>query len=235
MPKKLTGWLIALALLSGLLIITFGLLIPNWGAITAVFASSETFRAWIESLGIWGPLIYLLVQTAQVIVAPIPGNLVGLVGGASFGPVWGFVLSATGIIVGSSLAFWLARWLGARWVIKFVGEKNYHKYRQIFEGKISWTLLIIFLIPFFPDDILCILAGLSPLPYLRFLALVIIGRLPSVFITNSVGAGLFKLPDVVIPGWVWLIGGVIVVGLIILYFLNKDKITAWFEKKLLTR
>jgi uncharacterized membrane protein YdjX (TVP38/TMEM64 family) len=231
--KKVLIWLAVAATIIGLGLIIFLWVIPNFEQIKNVFSSQEKLRAWIESLGVWGPLMFLAVQLAQIVIAPIPGNLVGIVGGAMFGLWWGFLLSAIGTILGATLAFWLARWLGARWVIKLIGEKNYRKYEKAFEGRISWTLVIIFLIPFFPDDILCILAGLSPLAYPRFLVLVILGRLPSVFINNAVGAGLLNLPEINIPVWVWISGGAIVLGFVVAYFLNRQKVNQWLERKLL--
>lgn len=230
--KKLTGpALIGLSILA-LFLVTFLWLVPNWGSISHVFSSSEAFHAWIESLGLWGLIIYTLIQTAQVIVAPIPGNVTGVAGGALFGVWLGFFLSAIGIVVGSILAFLLGRFLGRRLLIKFAGEANYLKYSKIFNSNASWTLLIIFLVPIFPDDLLCILAGASPLTLRRFIALVLIGRLPGVFVTNLVGAGLLTLPNLVIPWWVWLVVALCVAGLVYLYWSNKEKIGKWLEAKL---
>jgi uncharacterized membrane protein YdjX (TVP38/TMEM64 family) len=212
-----------------ILLIIFLFIVPNSTEIGQIFSSEEAFKGWINSLGIWAPLIYLLVQIGQILIAPIPGNITGLVGGAAFGWWWGFVLSGIGTIIGSCLAFYLGRWLGRGFVVKLVGERRYKKYSRFFSGHLSWSLVIIFLIPVFPDDILCILAGLSPLPFRRFLALVIVGRLPNVFITNLAGAGILNLTGVVMPWWGWLLVGLAIAGLSGWYWLNRSKVKSWLE------
>jgi uncharacterized membrane protein YdjX (TVP38/TMEM64 family) len=207
--------------------LVFFLIIPNWDAIIKVFSSTDNFKAWIDSLGFWGPVVFFLLCTAQVIFAPIPGNLTGIAGGAMFGLLGGFLLTYSGILIGSILAYLVGQYGGRRLVIKFIGEGRYKKYTKIFHSDLSWGLFIIFLVPFFPDDILCILAGISPLPLRRFIILVAIGRAPSAFINSAVGAGLLKVDDFNIPWWVWAAIGAVIVALGILYFLNKSKINRW--------
>jgi len=45
-----------------------------WAGLSETLASPEGFRAWVEGLGAWGPIGYLLAQAAQVVVVPIPGT-----------------------------------------------------------------------------------------------------------------------------------------------------------------
>jgi uncharacterized membrane protein YdjX (TVP38/TMEM64 family) len=212
--------------------IIFFLVIPNWNAITNVFSSTENFKAWIDSFGIWGPVVFYLLCTAQVVFAPIPGNLTGIAGGALFGLGWGFLLTHTGILTGSILAYLVGKYGGRRLVVWFIGEEKYKKYTKIFNSDLSWGLFIIFLVPFFPDDILCILAGISPLPLRRFIILVVIGRAPSAFFNSAIGAGLLKADDFNIPWWVWAAIAAVVAALGVVYFLNKSKINRWLEQQL---
>lgn len=211
---------------------TFFWVIPNWNDIKQVFSSVEAFRVWIESLGWWGPVIYTVVQFAQVVIAPIPGNLTGLAGGALFGIWVGFLLTAIGQISGAFFVFFLGRIFGRSLLIKFVGEEKYNKYSKVFNGRAAWTLLIAFLLPVVPDDILCMLAGATPLSFRRFALMVFLGRIPSVFMTTLAGAGLLSLPELKLPIWAYGILGAIGLGLIWLYFANKEKIGKWVEAKL---
>jgi hypothetical protein len=119
-----------------------------------------------------------------------------------------------------------------RLVVWLIGEEKYKKYTKIFRSDLSWGLFIIFLIPFFPDDILCILAGISPLPLRRFIILVAIGRAPSALFNSAIGAGLLKADDFNIPWWVWALAAAVIVGLGVVYFLNKSKINRWLEQRL---
>jgi uncharacterized membrane protein YdjX (TVP38/TMEM64 family) len=215
-----------------LVALIFLVIIPNWNSISEVFSSTEKFKAWIDSFGVWGPAVFYLLCTVQVVFAPIPGNLTGIAGGAMFGLGWGFLLTYAGILTGSILAYLVGQYGGRRLVVWLIGEEKYKKYTKIFRSDLSWGLFIIFLIPFFPDDILCILAGISPLPLRRFIILVAIGRAPSALFNSAIGAGLLKADDFNIPWWVWALVAAVIVGLGVVYFLNKSKINRWLEQRL---
>ena len=57
-----------------------------WAGLPETLATPDAFRAWVEGLGAWGPIGYLLAQAAQVVVVPIPGTLFPPVGALAFGP-----------------------------------------------------------------------------------------------------------------------------------------------------
>jgi uncharacterized membrane protein YdjX (TVP38/TMEM64 family) len=218
---------ITLALLLGAAALTFFVILPHADDIGRVFSSQEAFRAFVEGFGFWAPVVYVLLQAAQVIVAPIPGNVTTLAGGVMFGPVAGFLLSAAGMIAGSLAAFYLARLLGQRFVIKLVGQKQFDKYGGAFTRKAKLTLFLMFLVPFFPDDALCLLAGLSALPVGVFLVLLI-ARLPATAITALIGGGALAFSL-----WQWIVIGAVSLLVIALSFMYGDRIEDWLRQKFL--
>ena len=68
----------------------------DWGALWDAISSPEKVRAFFDGLGAWGPLVFVLVQAAQVVIAIIPAAPVMVAGVAAFGPWWGFFLSLFG-------------------------------------------------------------------------------------------------------------------------------------------
>ena len=57
-----------------------------WGdELRGFFGDPERVRTWIHGFGAAGPLVSLALSIGQVIVAPIPGQFVGLVNGFLFG------------------------------------------------------------------------------------------------------------------------------------------------------
>ena len=168
-----------------------------------------------------------MLQVAQVVVAPIPGNFTALMGGTLFGVLPGFVLSSGGIFVGSALAFGLTRRFGKPLALRFIGEETYDRYNSFFHGRSTVIIFLVFLIPFFPKDALCFLAGLSNIRFLLFAILMMLGRLPGIYIASLTGAGFIGF-----PWWVWVIIAVPSIALVIVVFQNADKMEAWFYKKL---
>lgn len=192
-----------------------------------IFSSQERFREFVMGFGVWAPLVFFLSQVLQVIISPIPGNITGLVGGAAFGWLTGFLLNGSGILLGSIIAFYLARALGQTIVVRLIGQEVFNKYNNIFQGKFLFGLFLLFLFPFFPDDALCFLAGLSSLPFPIFLILILIGRLPGMLVAALAGAGVF-----VFSLYQWVIVGVI--SLTALYFIMKhrERLEGWVHRKL---
>lgn len=212
----LIALLVALAgVLAGLTV--WFMLLPPDAEIRQIFASREALRAFLRASGWWAPVIFVLLQTVQVIFSPIPGSVTTLAGGAIFGIGEGFVLSAAGIMIGSLFAFFLARLWGQRAVIFLVGQGNFERYNRIMTGKGGLSLLLLFLLPFFPDDLLCLLAGLSALPARIFLLFLLIGRLPTIFLTTLIGAGFLSFSL-----WEWIIIGVLAAGVLFVFFKYGD-------------
>lgn len=191
-----------------------------------IFSSQDSLQAFIKSFGVWAPVLFLALQVVQVVVSPIPGNVTGLVGGALFGWAEGFLLNALGIIAGSFLAFYLARFLGKSIIIPLIGKDVYAKYNKVFNGKFLVGLLLIFLFPFFPDDALCFLAGLSSLPVSIFFILILAGRLPGVLLTTLVGSGVF-----VFSPWEWVFIVAFLLVLFLVLFRYRQVIEDWVQRK----
>lgn len=190
-----------------------------WERGREIFSSRESIEMYVARWGLWAPLAFVLIQAAQVILAPIPGNITALAGGALFGWGVGFLLSSLGLIIGSVIAFWLGRYFGKPLVIRMVGLKTYERYEGVVARKGIWVLFLIFLIPFFPDDALCLLAGMTAISFPLFTLLVVIGRLPGMLVANLAGSGLINLTI-----WQWGIVAVICIGLAAVVFRYRDRI-----------
>ena len=181
-----------------------------------VFSSRENLKDFVRQFDPYGPLVFFVLQTMQVILAPIPGNVTALAGGAIFGLWPGFLLSTGGLLVGSCAAFGIARFYGRPLVERFVKPETIDKYIDTVAQNHFVLLLLVFLMPFFPDDALCLIAGISALPFHVFLLLVILGRPPGMFVSSLVGSGI-----AVVSWWMWII--IAVVSGVLIYFAYRYK------------
>lgn len=154
--------------------------------------SVEAVKQWLLSFGGLTPFIYFLFQILQVIIAPIPGGTTTLVGGALFGWIKGFLLSEAGIMIGTAIAFAIARKLGRPFVYKWVPSKWTDKFENIRESRLNMVLFLIFLFPGFPDDIFCYLAGLTKMDFKTFMLIAFLGRTPGFLMTTLMGAGIMQ-------------------------------------------
>ncbi len=144
----------------------------------------QTLREW----GLLAPVVFIALQALQVIIAPIPGDVTGLLGGYLFGQWIGLFYSTIGLTLGSVAAFGVGRWLGARYVQKLVSPEVWQKMGFIVEAEGAILCFVTFLIPGLPKDTLCYLFGLSPMPFWVFAVVSTLGRLPGTWVLSAQGA-----------------------------------------------
>ncbi|HRR40881.1 MAG TPA: TVP38/TMEM64 family protein [Syntrophales bacterium] len=133
--------------------------------------------SFVKSFGPLSVLIFILLQVLQVLIAPLPGEATGIIGGYLYGPVMGTIYSTIGLTIGSWLAFALSRWLGLPFVEKVVDRKILQKYDRFMERQGALVTFAMFLIPGFPKDALCYIMGLSHMRTSLFLLVSTAGRL----------------------------------------------------------
>lgn len=181
---------IILGILALALLIYLSLDIVFHGPLTQFLSNRDQILLAVESFGFFAPLVYILLQIVQTVAAPIPGQVVGSVGGFLFGP-WGILWTLIGSLIGDYIVFRLARRFGRPLLEKLFSPATIRKFDFIVDAKsASLILFAIFLLPGFPDDVVCYIAGLTKLPIRRLMLLVGLGRLPTIILTNYLGAGL---------------------------------------------
>ncbi len=160
-----------------------------YGAGTGLFTNKQELQLLISTAGFLGPLIFILLQITQVVFPLIPGGVTCLAGVFMFGPYWAFLYSYIGIITGSFINFYLARRYGQNFVKRLVAEDVYNKYMsKINSGRkfdLMFTAAII--LPGFPDDVLCMLAGLTDMKIMKFALILLIGRPASLIFYSALG------------------------------------------------
>ena len=190
--------------------------------------SIESLRKIIDSTGIWAPLVYIVMQALQVFLLPLPGVLTVGVGVALFGELETCLYSYIGILIGSIIAFWIGRVIGYKAAAWLVGKESLDKWLEKVKGKDRTILTAMFILPLFPDDILCFVTGLSTMSWKYFIVMQLIARAISVVATS------YSLGGSIIPyttWWgilIWILIGAAIIALFILLYKKGDKIEKWF-------
>ena len=161
----------------------------------SIFPSTEEVEEWTAQLGAYGPLVIIGIIIAETVIAPIPGTLVPIVIGALYG-IWpGMLYAWIGNIVGSTIAFWIARKLGRPVVKKIVSEEKIDKYDQYLQQR-KMLIWFAYFIPLLPLDVISFVIGLSKIKYKYFLTVIAIG-----FTGNLLLLTLFGERLVSATGW----------------------------------
>ncbi|MCB2833467.1 TVP38/TMEM64 family protein [Streptococcus dysgalactiae] len=148
------------------------------------FAVGGTFQAYLVKLGILAPCLFILIQIVQVVYPVIPGGLTCVLGHVVFGPFLGFIYNTVGIFIGSLISFMLARKYGAQFAKIFVSDDTYNKYIPYLDkGKyFERFLAAAFILPGFPDDFLCMVAGLGKMSLRKFTAIFLLAKPVTLYI-----------------------------------------------------
>lgn len=181
----------------------------------SVFSSVSRFEDWVHRAGPFGPLIFIVLQIIQVVIFIIPGGVPQIAGGYLFGIWMGILYSLIGIVAGSVFNFSLGRYLGLPFVHAIFGKKQTGKFDTIaYSPKAQFAFFLLFVVPGFPKDALCYVAGLSSIRFFAFMAISMIARFPGIFGSALLGdaAAESRWPMVIFLGVLGVI--FLVVGLV---------------------
>lgn len=226
--KIILKLIVSLFIIGGIIGIVF--LILKLSGITNL--TQEQLQSYIKSSGAIAPLIYVAISFLQVTFVPIPGAITIIAGSYVFGPWLAFVYSYVGMLLGAMFAFFLGRALGRPFVNWIVGdEKKVDEWILKLKGRQNVVLFFMFILPFFPDDILCSIAGLLPITYLGFFVMQVVTRASSIGFTVLFMSGEF----IPYEGWgLFVLGGIAIICIVafILSIKYSEKINDFFVEKI---
>jgi uncharacterized membrane protein YdjX (TVP38/TMEM64 family) len=211
-------------------LVALGVAAWRWGGtIWELFRDRAALQAWIASFGAWAPLVSIVLNAAQVIAAPIPGQVVGLANGYLFGVWQGTFYSLLGVMLGTGVVLVLTRRWGRPLVVQLVPYTQFEKLDRLVARRGALFFFLIFLLPFLPDDLTCFAIGLTDLPLGQMFVLIAIGRLPGLAVASWVGANAASLS---ITAWLVLIVGASALALAYLRWSGaiESALTRWIER-----
>lgn len=193
--------------------------------------SVEDLRNYVSGFGGYAVLIFIAIQFLQVIVLPIPGFITVSVGVLLFGAFRGSVYSVIGIVSASIVAFFIGRVFGYKVAGWLVGKENLDKGLELVKGKDKVILTFMFLFPFFPDDVLCFVAGLSSMSVPYYIVMITITRIINIVVSA------YSVNGSIIPyntWWgilLWIAVFILVAALCYAIYKHGDKIENFFKSK----
>ena len=188
-----------------------------------VVQDETALEAWMIALGWWGPLALVILNAIQIVIAPIPGYVVQVAAGFLFGPLWGGVWANIGLLIGSTIAFWLARFYGRPLAGRLVGHERLAQWEHVTHSSSTLVWFILLLGPM--GDLPYFLAGIAQVSFVKILVITLLVRVPSTFVVVAAGAGVMFL-----TWWqIALVIGLLLVGLL-LFLRYQTQIVQWSDR-----
>lgn len=156
--------------------------------------SVDAIRELVLSTGAWAILVFVLLYIAGSVL-PVPSTPFTLAGGILFGPFWGTMYTLVGAVLGASLAFALAKYLGESFVTRWVRAnfKKLHTYDKRLEERGFITVFILRLIPLVPFSVLNYALGLTRVRFRSYVVATMFGIIPGTFGYALFGNALVKM------------------------------------------
>ena len=152
------------------------------------------FKEKVDNSGILGLISLFGLQVAQIFLIIVPGEPIEILAGMCYGGIWGTIFIMISAFIISTSIFLLVRKFGRKFVYDFCDKEKVAKIEnnKLFQNpeKIEMIMLILFLIPGTPKDLLVYVAGLLPIRPLRFIIISSLARFPSVITSTLAGENL---------------------------------------------
>lgn len=175
----------------------------------AFFSDGRAVQTWVDAQGPLAPVAMAGLVVAQIAVAVLPGEPVELAAGYLFGFWEGTAVCLAGSLVGTIAVTALVRLLGMRIVRAFFSAEQLDGVAWMRDSRrFELVMLIVFLIPGTPKDVLTYAAGLTTCPWWRIAAITTVGRIPSI-VTSTLAAGFASSGN-------WVAAGVTLVATVAL-------------------
>lgn len=181
----------------------------------SLFQDEVALEAFVAQLGVWGPLALIALNALQIVVAPLPGYVMQAAAGYLFGPIWGGVFGALGVLIGSMAAMALARLFGRPLVERLVGAERLNRWEHMTFSTSTAVWFAILLAP--TGDLPYFMAGLSQVSFTKIFLLTLTIRAPSTMVVAAAGAGVWWL-----SGW-QLAALLLALGLLTVLFLRHQE------------
>ncbi len=211
-----------------IIVLMLAYLIPVMKNLTTI-EGQEAFKNKVNDSGFIGLLMLFGLQVAQIFLFILPGEPIEILAGMCYGGWGGLLFITISVFIITTIIFFLVRKLGKKFVYDFCDEKRVKKIEnsKLFKNpkKIEWIMIILFMIPGTPKDLLVYISGLLPIKPLHLILISTFARLPSVvsstFAGNTLMRGDWK-SSIVIYIITFLLVGIII---FIINKFDKSKVT----------
>lgn len=197
------------------------LLRPQVSEFLAWVGDRQAVTDTVSRLGAWGPLVLFVLLVLQVFIAVIPGHALILTGGYVFGFVPSLLITLGSTVLGSQIAFSIARRYGRQLIYRLASPETIEKWDHLAANQGGTFYFFAFIVPIFPADLMCYVAGLGTISSRRFFLANLLGRFVCAASITLLGSQGMKMSPVL---WVVIILGLAAIGTAWVIYNRKSKV-----------
>ena len=169
--------------------------------------NAQPLQDWVEKWGLLGPVVFIAVMALSVLFAPIPNTPIFIAAGLAWGPLLGTTYSMVGLLLGSVMAFYTARYVGRRYLARLIGAKAAARLDHLADTMGGRVIFWSRMLPAVNFDWVSFVAGMTSIRFRTFFVYSLLGMLLPTSVTVIAGDGLGKdLRITLAMGGVWVLG-----------------------------
>ena len=214
------------------ILLTVVLFIALTVALYFVGFKGDWIKPIVESTGFFGYIIYIIIQviiTTLMTFVPATTFTFTLLATGLFGPVIGFIVSAIGCFLSSMLMFFIGDKLGEPFVDWLIGKDIRIKTQERVSGRATVLVPFMLACPFFPDDAICMVSGLTKMKYWYFAICALLCRTIGVGVTAFLGGNFLDYASFSLLDW-FLFINIVLIDVILIWKLS-TKVEQWINKR----
>ena len=154
-----------------------------------VLTSNDETRIenWVSEFGWFGPVVLILAMVFQMFLIVIPSLALMVVAVLAYGPVWGSIISASGVFVASTTGYVIGKYFGPVLVKKMIGSSSEEKVENFINDYGFWAVVITRFNPFLSNDAISFVGGVLKMGYWRFIGATLLGISPLILFIAILG------------------------------------------------
>ncbi|HLC73971.1 MAG TPA: VTT domain-containing protein [Candidatus Nanoarchaeia archaeon] len=141
------------------------------------YINQDNLQEVVKTTGVIGILVYFLIEVLYVTFTPLFNTAILITSGYIFGGHLGFIINFLATSLGLFLIVILVKRYGRPWLQKVVSHNFYNRFDKITQKVGPITLLIVYILPFTPDDELTYIVAAGPIGFKRFILPILLGTL----------------------------------------------------------
>jgi uncharacterized membrane protein YdjX (TVP38/TMEM64 family) len=157
------------------------------GAVLLASGQLAQFQLHLLSLGPWAPVVSIALLVADALFLPLPATIILVANGLVFGLWMGAIVSLSGSMLGGIIAYAIGRYVGRDLLERFLSKKRLNATDRIMAKYGGWALVLERWIPGVPGDPMSYAAGITRMPFIKYVLLTSIGLIPANFVAAYVG------------------------------------------------
>ena len=158
----------------------------------ALHGDSDEVRRQVDSLGVAGPLLIVLLCVVHTVVF-YPAEIVDAAAGFAYGFLPALLLVMTGWLISALLSFTIGRSVARPLLDRWLGVERFKRAEAAIERGGAPLLIALRLIPILPFSLVCYAAGAARVPIWRFTWTTVLGYLPITAISVYLGSRIEEL------------------------------------------